>query len=517
MSESGSGLFRRPVSLTLVLLCIVFLTAGAAAADGGIAPVNPDFTRYITIKEAGLPVTYFDGTTGGHGLGEIPSPISRNVIDVPASVSADGAPAIEAAPVSYDLRTHGKVSPVKDQGTFGTCWAHATLASLESTIMPSATLDLSEKNLANKAGFSLEGGPADGGGSIWMSMASLTGWNGPVNEASDRYQKTVWSASPSFTPVRHVQNVIIFPARDRVTVANTNTTRIKDAITTYGAVYSSFYWYSAYYNTTSRAYHQPYSVTADPAGGGGHGVTIIGWNDNYARTNFRNLPPANGAWLVKNSWGTAWGNGGYFWVSYYDKYFASRYHAPAEAAGSTRDTALFRGEATTNYNGIYSYDTFGDVNDAYYGTARSGSYANIFTARSRARVAAVGLYTTDINVPVTIRVYNGTTAANPQSGALRATVSTTLADMGYHTVTLPAPVVVAANQRFSVVVTVTNPTNNYYIPYETNYDGYCSGVYSYTGQGFVWSGSAWDDFHTWIHDETSDYGHIALKAYTIAA
>ena len=75
-----------------------------------------------------------------------------------------------------------------------------------------------------------------------------------------------------------------------------------------------------------------------------HAVCIVGWDDSYPRENFNegHLPEGDGAWIVKNSWGSeteyatredgtpigkkAWGvrNGeglatGYFYLSYYDK------------------------------------------------------------------------------------------------------------------------------------------------------------------------------------------------------
>lgn len=540
LSKSSFGLFTRSVLLTLVFLSIVFLaTGGSALADGSAqnagatgnelqqAPVNPEFIEYYQEKAAGLDTVSLQVTKDGHKLGLIPSPISRpKVKDIPISVSNTGGSEYTSAgtstvmyPASYDLRTVSKVSPVKNQGQFGTCWAYATYGSLESTLMPvTPAPDFSEKNLANLAGFDLD--ILDGGGNMWMSAAALTRWNGPVAESSDTYpQGSTWTISPTFSSAKHVQNVIFFPGR----TSATDTGNIKSALTTYGAVYSAFWWNSAFYNTTSKVYYLPYSTAADTTGYGigGHAVTIVGWNDNYPKANFKTAsaaaPSGNGAWLVKNSWGTGWGNAGYFWISYYDKYFGSRYHADSEAATSTKDTAVFRGEPTTNYKTIYSYDKLGEVSDYSYGVSKTGSFANVFTTTSAGNITAVGFYTTDMNVPVTIKIYKNPAVSSPVTGTLVSTYGPlNLANMGYNTVKLPVAkqAKLTKGQIFSVVITVTNPTNDYYIPVEENTDTldhpyiYTHGIVSTAGQGYAKSGTIWTDWSALVPDS-----HICIKAY----
>jgi C1A family cysteine protease len=396
-------LLRTEVILFIALLVTLMFVpiAGAVGDELHIAPLNPEFIKYMQEKP------YDSQVQGGtHGLGWIPSPVySAEVKDVQMFGPNVGDRAT-SYPATFDLRTTGKVSPVKDQNPWGTCWAFATYASLESTLMPATpTPDFSEKNLVNLAGFTLTDPlPQSAGGNAKMSTAYLTRWNGPVDSATDPYPTTTtgWTTSSTYPPVKHVQNVTIIPGR----TSRTDNDNIKGALTRWGAVYASLYWSDTFYNSAYTSYYQPASA-ADVTPGSGHAVTIVGWDDAYPAANFNTAADGPGAWIVKNSWGTSWGSSGYFYVSYYDKYFGS----VIQTDNSYKDTAVFLGESTSNFDTVYSYDKLGQVSAYWELAPKTGSFANVFTANSSETIKAVGFYTTDLNVSYTISIYK-----NPTSG-----------------------------------------------------------------------------------------------------
>ena len=508
MTRTGTG----TLLVAAVLVTLLFIPLVSATGDELIAaPLNPAFVTYRTDLSSAPHATLFATTSGTSQvqddtprLGLIPSPVYRpDILDTPLfDTQIPESDQLTSDQSSYDLRNDGKVSPVRDQGHFGTCWAFATYGSLESTLMPAnPTPDFSEKNLVNRSGFPISSDP-DIGGDIGMSAAYLARWNGPVNESTDPYPTGVWTTSDTYLPVYHIQNIVYFPGRTN----RTDTANIKEALTRWGAVFSSFYWANTFYNSANTAYYQPPSSGDDQPGGGGHGVTIVGWDDTFAASNFNTPPPGNGAWLAKNSWGTGWGRSGYFYISYYDKYFGSA----VSPSGSIWTTAVVLGESTANYDTVYDYDRQGEVKDYSYATTRTGGFANVFTANTTETVAAIGFYTTDVNVTCNISIYTNPTSG-PIGGALAALYNTTLPYMGYNTVTLPPDqrVPVTAGTNFSVVLQVTNPTNARYIPVEENLEGYSGGITSEYGQGYLLGSTGWIDLKT-----IRDNSHVCVKAYT---
>lgn len=103
--------------------------------------------------------------------------------------------AATSLPSRWDSREKGWVSSVKSQGSFGTCWAFASLATLETQLLRKglAEPDFSEKNLVNLSASSLS---FNDGGNFDTAAGCLLRWSGPVTEANDPYVTgpTIWTA-----------------------------------------------------------------------------------------------------------------------------------------------------------------------------------------------------------------------------------------------------------------------------------------------------------------------------------
>ncbi len=455
----------------------LFCLASVVMAQESLAPLNPDFFEYAQrVQTFGVQET----TTGGYRVGFIPPPLDLSHLT--------GQPVFQAresvaAPSSYDLRPLGKVTPVRDQGNCGDCWAFSTYGSLESNLLPSETWDFSENNLKNTSGF--DGGPCSGGNGF-MSMAYLSRWSGPVTEAQDPYNPYS-SISPSgLTPSKHLQEVLIIP--DRANALDNDT--LKQAVVTYGALMSYMYYDPGFYNPAYNAFY--YSGTASP----NHGVTIVGWDDNFDRNKFSTVPPGNGAFIIKNSWGTGWGQGGYFYISYYDTKIG-------------KSNFMFNGtDPVIDYNRVYQYDPLGWVNSMGFGT-NTAWFSNIFTASSSELLSAVSFFTASPNSSFEISVYNNV-ASGPTSGTLAGTTAGTIPFPGYHTLPLDAPVSLASGQKFSVVIKLTTPGYNYPIPVEMPVSGYSSQATAQAGQSYISNdGAGWTDL-TVSYSNTN----VCLKAFT---
>ena len=291
-------------------------------------------------------------------------------------------------PERYDLRDYGYVTPARNQGKGGNCWSFSAMAALESSILKAVNVsyDLSEENMKNIAslysdyGWSME---TNVGGYDKMAIGYLTGWLGPVNESEDEYSGSS-VLSPLLNALMHIQD-IAFLTRDNYT----DNDAIKKAIMEYGAVSTSVYWSSSYINNIKNYYYTGSSSA-------NHAVAIVGWDDNYEASNFKTAPAGNGAWIIKNSWGTS-GDNGFYYVSYYDTKFAQ--------PGKYVSYALILNN-TVKYDKNYQYDIPGRT-DYFFNTSSVVWYKNKFTATDNEYLAAVSTYfEKDTNWDLSVYVNN---------------------------------------------------------------------------------------------------------------
>jgi C1A family cysteine protease len=505
--------FREILLLSLTILLLAGFSCVSAASVTTIpvivkgdytciAPFSSAYNNWLNTRSA---ETYENQE--GHGLGLIPAPVDLsgsldaatwgNGVNDPAvvgftlqrsmgSVQPTGATDIATSSSDrYDLRTLGKLSPIRNQGQDGNCWAFASIASLESSLLPAERNDFSENNEKNLHGF---GVPINLGGNDFMATAYLARWSGPVSETADPYSygNTV---SPSGVPVeKHVQEVFFIPTR-REPLDND---LIKSAVRQYGAVYSTLRYEASSYSQRTASYY--YSGS----GAFNHAIDIVGWDDSYSSTNFDNPPPGNGAFIARNSWGSTWGDAGYFYISYYDTRIG-------------RDNAMFTAESPNDYSRVYQYDPLGWVANFGFGSD-TAYYANVFTSVGNEQLKAVGFYTSATDTEYEVKVF-----LNPDSGPISSTgysseQNGTISLPGYHTIRLDNPVSLKKGDRFSVAVKVVSAGWTTPVAIELPINGYSSGATASSGQSYISSnGAGWSDLTA-----SQPNTNVCLKAFTIS-
>ena len=226
-------------------------------------------------------------------------------------------------------------------------------------------------------------------------------------------------------------------------------------------------------------------------------------------------PSSNGAWLCKNSWGTNFGEDGYFWISYED------------ACLNRPDSRVYVYDMAKadNYDNNYQYD--GSPAPFYNTLPSGGSIANVFTAKANAQggeeLKAVSLAIYDVNVGYSIQIYvNPTDSDDPTSGSpvLATPAQGRLTYGGFHTIELPSGIPLSQGTTYSVVATLSHADGSA-INYAVDTSGGI-GFASFTsecleGQSFSLDSqaAAWHDLSQVIQGEGETSGRTArIKAFT---
>lgn len=423
-------------------------------------------------------------------------------------------------PVAYrsDTQPWAAGIQVKDQGSSGICWALSTVTAAEysyakevydTTGQIAYVQETSGAHLAqflfNRVDDPLGNTTNDinglsnrtehwstGGGNQLFATQHLATWSGACLEAKapigsalqyiDDYGRwtnsairKVYDDSLAYDDYLVQENSIAYFEADEALV--------KNLVYTYGAVSTSIAWEDQYLNlneidpATGTAYDEGRSFYCyDEEPGLNHAVTIVGWDDSYPKENFTHslngksaeasatltTPSRDGAWIIQNSWGSDYNDGGFVYVSYdsidfrkdnNDAYVFDMQPADTYAYNFQYDGTAYCADSTdTNSRGRH-YD--------YYTTAGTRA-ANVFTntTGSAIKLEAVGFTTFNEGTTVCdISVYTNLSNTNdPTSGSLVSTTRYTTTSVGCKTATLSTPAVVRAGQTFSIVFSFPETT-----------------------------------------------------------
>lgn len=360
-------------------------------------------------------------------------------------------------PSKYDSRNvDGKnyVSPVRNQMSTGACWAFSALATVESysmkyfndnTIYSPRHIDYSTSryflnNVTNPESFNRTVGQ---GGNGYMASSYLINGKGPITESQMPFEN-----NENLININSIKNKTVnldvngyeIIENSSLGCSTTIKNKIKEHIMQYGSMAASIYMTtnSSYYRASSHALNYN-STSAQDFYAPNHAITIIGWDDNFSRNLFAagHQPSSNGAWIVKNSYGTNWsyGDNGYFYISYEDDWVCQN---PTGATSIDQEV-----EDKIYYHDVLGYNSYYGYNDS------QAAAVNIFELETSQELLEEVTFVAKENTNYVIYL-------NPQDDDLNldkfikiGSGKTTYA--GYHTYKLSKPYLLE-NKKFAIMV-----------------------------------------------------------------
>lgn len=437
-------------------------------------------------------------------------------------------------PERYDARELGLITSVKNQKPYDLCWAESVMSMAESNLIKKGLadkdIDLSEvfahyfqwfrqpdplgltandKNIwrayESYPGYIREW--INSWGSGYRAVLLFSGWPGLASENTAPYPDenadiTNYSLDPNLAWSSSVAGL-----KDASWISMLDTQAIKRLIMKRGSAVFAFYQNrEKYLNPETAAYYDPiFNYT-------NHLVNVVGWDDTYPGERFLEKPPVDGAWLVKNSFGTEWGDQGYFWLSYADKSIsADAFFFDFEAIAPDR--------RTYQYDGTVSYNYLNDPESQII------TAANIFTAIDNEKLTSVGFVTPSSYFSYKIEIFRGV-KDTPDSGILFLKQTGNELYAGFHTIDLENPVDLVSGDRFSVIIEITaNSIGNAFIMTDRSesYTVKDADEKEVTYQEFVSSSNPGESFYKtrygqwidcWDEDPSASLGNVRIKAFT---
>jgi len=197
-------------------------------------------------------------------------------------------------PTDWDWRAQNKVTPIKDQGQCGSCWAFSAVGSIESGYAidnnVAATVTVSEQQLVDCSG--AEGNEGCNGGLMDSAFEYVIKNGGLCTESAYPYKAVDGTCKKTCTKTLTISGYTDVKPNNSTALLNAVATRpVSIAVDAAG---SDWQFYSG-------------GVINDKGCGTSldHGVLLVGYSQSSSPK----------YWIVKNSWGTSWGNKGYIYIA----------------------------------------------------------------------------------------------------------------------------------------------------------------------------------------------------------
>jgi|GEM_PF-1460230 len=209
----------------------------------------------------------------------------------------------ESLPATFDWRKQGGLTAVRDQGPCGSCWAFAAIGVMEAALLINnhVNVDLSEQWLVSAC---TAAGSCAGGWHTeafeYLRCEGLTdpcGKSGAVLEAACPYLAQNSTCKCPYTHPYCLDSWYMVGNGLGPPTVN----QIKQAILDHGPVAATVYVgpaFQAYKGGIFNACEQ--GIT-------NHAIVLVGWDDTQGK---------EGVWIMRNSWGPAWGEQGYMRIEY---------------------------------------------------------------------------------------------------------------------------------------------------------------------------------------------------------
>ncbi|MCR5727100.1 MAG: hypothetical protein K6G24_06510, partial [Lachnospiraceae bacterium] len=450
--------------------------------------------------------------------------------------------------------------PLRNQGSFGACWAFAGLGAAEANLLKYQTgfdrntIDMSEVQIAyyENSGPGIVDplggieGDRDGqrvnvhssylnlGGNAYGTAKMLSLWIGAASESRSRYFRY---PENDFAVYETLPDDCAFVSDGKLlgwykAEPADHPEEVKKLIMKYGAVSTLIYtdtknYLPDEYNADTNAYYAfvhnvQYGQERNYHPGANHEVCIVGWDDTFSKDNFLYTPSRDGAWLVRNSWRSldtyaGYGDGSYLYNQDLQSYFWVSYDE------SEMDYAVafdLTDGSFLDHN--YEYDGAEGSATLTYEASRV-LVANVFTAVEDEIVQYVAFDTFNIqnndgtanyaNADCTVKIYRmpeGCTTPLPENEVTDAATDIHVDYVGQNYVKLNKPVYIASGETFAALVDIPYPDGNARVTIENDS---LTGTHADPGESLlsIDGGTTWKDIGALYN------ANLRVKAFTNVA